>query len=456
MKRSSTRTLAVAAVAALTLGGLSACASTPSASDINGEQVTITIGNQPPATQEAELAYFNEKLAAFKEQHPNWTIETSESVWDAETFPAQLAGGNLPTVIGVPFTEMNGLIARGQVADISQALKTTGLSDVLNPSTLTVAQDAKGQSYGVPTDAYALGLAYNRELFTKAGLDPDKPPTTWDEVRTDAAAIAAATGQTGFAQLTKDNQGGWVLTGQVYSRGGTMENEDGTTVTFDSQQTRDALQWLHDVRWKDNSMGSNFLLGAADLAQQFAAGTVGMFVIQSASYQPVVEVFGMPSSDFGFTTLPTVDGGDPVTLSGGNVEIVNSTATEAQKVAALEWVDFYQLQKYRDKDAAIADAKLKVAQGTAVAIPGPSPVTEEQYQTYLGWIADLNNVPTANFQPYLDNAAKQTVLPEPATDSQDLYAALDPVVQAVLTDQNADIDALVTQAASAVQAKIDR
>jgi len=448
---------ALAAVAVVGLLSLAGCApGAPTAEDIDNQKVTITIGNQPPATQEAELAYFNEKLAAFREAHPNWTIETSEATWDPATFAAQLAGGELPTVFGVPFTEMSGLIQRGQVADITAALATTDLATSLNASTLAIAQDAKGNVYGIPTDAYSLGLAYNRALFEKAGLDADNPPTTWDEVRDAAKAITEKTGVAGFSQLTKDNQGGWILSAESYSRGGTMENEDGTEVTFDSDATKDALKYLHDLRWEDNSMGSNFLLGAADLAQQFAAGQVGMFVIQSLAYQPIVEVFGMQSADFGFTTLPTAGSGDPVTLAGGNVEIVNAKATEAEKVAAVEWVDYYKLEKYRSQDAAIEDAQLKADQNTAVAIPGLSPVSDEQFATYLGWIADINNVPTSNFQPYLDRAPKQTVLSEPVANAQELYAALDPVVQAVLTDENADIDALVAEAAKAVQAKLGR
>ena len=39
----------------------------------------------------------------------------------------------------------------------------------------------------------------------------------------------------------------------------------------------------------------------------------------------------------------------------------------------------------------------------------------------------------------------QPIIPEPQVKTQDVYGALDPVVQAVLTDQNADIDALLAR-----------
>jgi hypothetical protein len=49
----------------------------------------------------------------------------------------------------------------------------------------------------------------------------------------------------------------------------------------------------------------------------------------------------------------------------------------------------------------------------------------------------------------------QKPIGEPSAHTQELYAALDTVVQAVLTDKNANIDALLKQATSDVQAIVD-
>ena len=57
-------------------------------------------------------------------------------------------------------------------------------------------QDDKAtRSIGFPYGPYAMGLPYNRDLFQKAGLDPDKPPTTWDEVAQDAKTISEKSGE---------------------------------------------------------------------------------------------------------------------------------------------------------------------------------------------------------------------------------------------------------------------
>ena len=54
----------------------------------------------------------------FQTENPNITVKTQDYEWKATTFAAQLAGGTLPTVFKIPFTDAKTLIANGQLADI--------------------------------------------------------------------------------------------------------------------------------------------------------------------------------------------------------------------------------------------------------------------------------------------------------------------------------------------------
>ena len=54
-------------------------------------------------------------------------------------------------------------------------------------------------------------------------------------------------------------------------------------------------------------------------------------------------------------------------------------------------------------------------------------------------------------KPYISHAFDQAIIPEPASQTQALYGALDPVVQAVLTDKNANVDQLLSQANTSIQ-----
>jgi len=454
MMKPSRKAAIAAATGIAVLAALVGCSSSPS-SDSGDGKVTITIGNRPPSSDADNRAFYDKQVKEFAKANPDITLKPTETAWDATTFQALVAGGNLPDALNVPFTEPQGLIARKQIADLSDALKKTKLLGQLNPTVLKVTQDSAGRTYGVPTAAYSVGLVYNRDLFAKAGLDPDNPPTTWDEVRADAKAIAEKTGAIGYAQLSTKGQGGWMFTTQTYAFGGTVENAAGTKVTFDGAPSKSALQTVSDMRWTDQSMGTTSLWDLDSMAQQFAAGKVGMFMSAPDQYAASVVTNGMDPKQFGVGGLPQNDG-EHGTLSGGSVEVVNPKATEAQKVAALKWIEFFYLNKLQNKDAAVAAAKASAADKQPVGVPGLPILSAEQQATYDGWIKPYVNVPIENFAPYVKVAADQKIIPEPSAQAQEVYAALDPVVQTVLTDKDADISALLSKAAATVQAKLGR
>ena len=77
------------------------------------------------------------------------------------------------------------------------------------------------------------------------------------------------------------------------------------------------------------------------------------------------------------------------------------------------------------------------------------------YDESQKWIADYINVPVAQMTPFTSKIFDQPLINEPVAHTQETYAALDPVVQAVLTDQNADIDALLEAANTQIQGILD-
>jgi hypothetical protein len=149
-------------------------------------------------------------------------------------------------------------------------------------------------------------------------------------------------------------------------------------------------------------------------------------------------------------------GGDHGTLSGGSVQIVSPSTTDAEKTAAIKWIKFSYLNKYVDQNAAVTSAKNGVTAKQPVGVPGLPVVAADQYSTYQSWIKPYVNVPLDNFAPYTKVAADQKIIPEPPVKAQEVYAALDPVVQTVLGNQKADIPALLTKAAGTVNAKLGR
>lgn len=457
MKKRILRGTAVIGMAAMFAAGLVACSSAGngSSSDTGSKKVTITIGDRPPASEKSGQQAYDERVTAFEKANPDIILKPTETLWDSTTFQAMVAGGNLPDVLQVPFTEPQKLIANKQVADLTEALKKTGLDKSLNPATLAIGQDKSGEIYAVPTGAYAVGLIYNRALFTKAGLDPNKAPTTWDEVRADAKTIKGKTGVPGFGQLSSKNFGGWMFTATTYSYGGSLENTAGTKATFDDTPAHQALQNLHDMRWVDDSVSHNALYDYDSINKAMAGGEFAMFIAPPSWYGMVVTTNGLPEKDFGAGPMPQANDAN-ATLTGGSVQIVNPKATEAQKEAAVKWIDFFYLAGYTDQSVAVSAAKASAASNNAVGVPDLSVVSDKDYAQYQEWIKPYVNVPLSNFDPFVNGQKNLKALAEPTNVAQQVYAALDTIIQSVLTDKNANISTLLSTASAHVDSLISR
>jgi len=452
--KSPSKTVAIVAVGLMSAGLLSACTADTASDD---GKVKISVASLIPGTEQAAFDAFDARVAEFEEENPDIDVEPVEYEWKATTFTAQLAGGTLPDVFRIPLTDGRTLIANGQLADITSQVEALPYFDQFNPSVLETAQDDAGNVFGIPREAYAIGLHYNRQLFEDAGLDPDAPPTTWDEVRSAAKAIAEKTGQAGYMQMTQSNTGGWQTTAATVSRGGRMQEGQGedVTVTLDNEGTRESLEFLKELRWTDNSMGSNFLYDWGTINQAFAAGQIGMYTSGSDIFTSLTRENNLDPAIYGLTAIPISDSPDAAILGGGTLNVVSAKATDEQKDAAVKWIDFYDVAKLVDEEAAVADAKILAEQDQAVGTPALPILDQETFDASREWIADYVNVPQDQVSYFAEGNEGRTIVGEPAAKTQELYAALDSVVQAVLTDENADIDALLARADADVQALVD-
>ncbi|MDX6257401.1 MAG: multiple sugar transport system substrate-binding protein [Frankiales bacterium] len=414
--------------------------------------VAIDSGLQPDAKKAIDT-----QITQFEAKYPTIKAKTVEYTWTGTTFAAKLAGGTLPTVFTVPFTDGRGLIARKQVADVSAEIAKLPYGAKFNPSVAVEGEDASGKLEAVPISAYGQALHYNRDLFTKAGLDPNKPPTTWDELRADAKAISDKTGMAGYAVMTQSNTGGWILTTEAYAMGGRMETMNGTkaTAAVNNPQTKQVLKLLHDMRWTDKSMGSNFIYDWNGINQAFAAGKIGMYITGGGTYTNLVTQNKIDPKTYGEGVIP-LSGTNSGALGGGTVAMVSVKASAAQQAAAVKWIDFYYMAKLTTQAGAALDAKTNADNKQPVGAPQLPVFDKATYDEQQGWIKQWVNVPLAQMKPYTDAAAAQPLIPEPGVATQDLYAALDPVVQAVLTNKNANVDSLLSAANQKAQTAIGK
>lgn len=399
-----------------------------------GGVVTITVNGLPPSTDAVNRANFEADVKTFEAAHPTIKINAREGFMDPQTFAAKLAGGQLEDVFYVYFTDPQALIGRRQVTDVSAYLDDFPAVKDIKPELMAVFSDAKGKVYGLPSANYSLGLVYHRALFTRAGLDPDNPPKTWAEVR-QAARKLAALGKdvVGYGDYSKNNTGGWHFTAEVYSVGGEVAVADGDRwkAAFNSEAGRTVLRQLKEMRWTDNSMGQRQLLEYADLLQLMAAGKLGMYVGSSGDLPHIVNQYKGDYANLGLAAIPSGKG----TLGGGDGYMFKAGLSPEKIKAGLTWLSF----KTVNPDRIGPDNEKAAAKGQPVGLPQPNIWTGPSEQKLIDATKKYATVPAKNYAPFVSGNATVPLRLEPPL-AQQVYAALDPMMQAVLTDADADID----------------
>ncbi|MET9771060.1 sugar ABC transporter substrate-binding protein [Streptomyces sp. NPDC006415] len=437
------RTCTAAVATALAVTGLAACNSEGESAADGKTRITVNCWPQPSAKIDHQR--FDEDVKTFEKQNPDIDVTAHDAFpcQDPKTFDAKLAGGQMEDVFYTYFTDTERVVSINQAADITEYVKDLkAYKDIAQP--LRDAYTVDGKIYGIPRTNYSMGLLYSKPLFTKAGLDPNKPPATWAEVQTAAKKIAAlGDGTVGFAEYSAQNQGGWHFTASIYSQGGAVVSEDGKKATVDTPEGKAVLQNLKDMRWRDDSMGAKQLLIINDTLQMMGSGKLGMYLAAPDNVPRIVKEAGGKYEDLAFAPMP----GGKGTLMGGDGYMFNKKATPEQIKAGLKWLEWTFLtpgQGYMNNYARAAKDKSPVGLPEPRLFTGATDAKDQELKKASA------NVPVENYQAFIDGGQQLDMKLEPK-HGQQIYAVLDGAVSAVLTKKDADIDALLKDA----QTKID-
>ncbi len=449
----------VAAATALTLAIPVGVASAATAKATKSKVVHISVVSLIPGSTQAAFNEFDNKVAQFEAANPGISVRGVQYQWLPATFAARLSAGTLPTVFTVPFTDGRSLGDNGQLANLTKYAQAEPYYKDFNPAVIAEGIDSKKQVIAIPEAAYAQALSYNRQLFSEAGLNPNKPPTTWPQLEADAKQISQKTGKTGYSEMgASDNTAGWILTTVTDALGGRMETGIGGSAkaTFDNPGAVQALNILKQMRWTDNSMGSNFGLSWGTSNQAFAAGQVGMFVSGSDIYTNMVQADNINPSIYGLAPLPVANSKTAGVMGGGTLAAVSPKSNPAQIAAAMKWISFYYMDKLINRKAAIQDAKTLIKNKQPVGVPELPVFNQAIYNRNQKWIKPYINVPESQFAPFNNGIFSENVIPEPESATQAIYGDLDSVVQAVFTNQGADPSSLLSAANGTGQTSIQQ
>ena len=289
---------------------------------------------------------------AFERTHPGIQLQGAQGLQisgaaNESSLLLAFAGGTAPDVVYVNFRSSAQYISQGFLLPLDSFIKRDpqALARV-NPAVRRVLLDVgHGHVYSLPWAQYVLALYYRKDLFQAAGLDPDRPPATWDEFYSDAQRITNQNkGIWGFEFKTGPEASAvwwvdflWQAGGEVIRRNANGQWE----AAFNSPAGVTALQFYRKLKtapWKgtDGKTYIGVATNSPTADQDRVQGKCGMwFQYQSNIIANQADVSSVNPSLIGIAPLPK-----------------GPTGKEADELNAAMWGISSQIKDPRVRDAA--------------------------------------------------------------------------------------------------------
>ena len=190
----------------------------------------------------------------------------------------------------------------------------------------------EGQTWGIPFQRSTIVAYYNKDLFRAAGLDPDAPPTTWDEMIEMGKALT--NDDTYGLMIPSTGYPYWMFQALAIQNGKEVMSGDGLTTYFDDPTVIETLEFWKSLSAEHGIMPTGTVEWGT-LRQAFLEGQAAMMWHSTGN---LTAVKNGASFDFGVAELPgNVRLGSPT--GGGNFYLFQDT-TEEERVAALKLMQF--------------------------------------------------------------------------------------------------------------------
>ena len=275
---------------------------------------------------------------AYNKTHKNQVAITYVPADQYVTKYAQAAQSNsLPDLLAADLVFMPQIVDNGTVLDLTDLLKKSGAYDNLEPAHVQ-ASTKDGHVYGVPYVADTSLYLYNKDLFRKAGLDPDNPPATWDELA-DAAKKITALGDGIHGAYVSGNAPGslaYDFTPLIWAQGADVVKNDGT-FDFDNEATQKALTFMQGL-YQDGDIPDSSKTDTGDgFFAVFATGKIGIN-FSGGNGVNTATLGKDPKFDFGLAPIPGPEKGQWATFSGGDVVSITKQADADQAWDFVNWL----------------------------------------------------------------------------------------------------------------------
>ncbi|MEJ0017822.1 MAG: ABC transporter substrate-binding protein [Acetobacteraceae bacterium] len=248
-----------------------------------------------PVPVQGKLAVEMQRMIdRFDKEHPDITVTAvytgSYDDTNLKTHAA-IQAGKPPAAAIMSANFVREYVINNEVVQLDTLIRKDGQTpeqfmELFWPALRQNAMD-QGHVYGVPFHNSTPLLYYSVDAFKAAGLDPDRPPVTWQEWADAARKLTRREGnQTaswGLMMPGTYDYCGWITSGLAMSNGGQFYNPDfGGEVYYTAPSTIGAVRFLDALvhKWKVMPEG---VTDANAVTTAFFQGRTGMMLLSTGS-----------------------------------------------------------------------------------------------------------------------------------------------------------------------------
>ena len=241
-------------------------------------------------------------------------------------------GGNPPDIVLFDRFMVGQWADAGLFEDLTQIAESNGISKDMFYDFAWQEANYQGKFYAFPFDTDNRVLFYNKKMFRDAGLDPEKPPLTIEELDKYAEKLTVKEGNRysviGFIPWLSQ---GWLYT-WGWSFGGQFYDKASGKITANDPAIVKALEWETTYAEKYNIEAvTNFSNASGGDVNPFAAGMVAMMV--SGPWEISGFKDTAPDLEYGVSYVPTPTGTDFKSWAGGWSHIIPKGAKNIEAAA---------------------------------------------------------------------------------------------------------------------------
>jgi multiple sugar transport system substrate-binding protein len=271
----------------------------------------------------------------FNEAHKD-SIEIKMDVmgWDvlAQKLPTAMMTDTAPEMVLMIGDWIPQYLANDNFQDLDDFWSVTGLEEESYLKNVLDLGKFEDSYYSLPMQFNLIYLYWNKILFEEAGLDPNSPPATMDELADYAVLLTdPSINQYGLALPVKGAPQYW--TSFFWNNGGELFNLETKESLLNSPENIATLEWIDDLAEKGVSpIGST----GAELDNLFMSGKLGMVI----NGPWLINGIKSNNIDFGITAPPA--GSERQEVIAGSIGFcIPSGVDQAHKEAAYEFIEFW-------------------------------------------------------------------------------------------------------------------